>query len=118
MGRRNAIVASTFQLLNCTLTTLAYTIGGANSIQQIAQIACSYEGKDPCASECLGDASGGVWKMILVFGGVEVFLSQVRNLEEAWWVSVMGTLGSLGYALIALVLCVANGRWDLICYSF
>lgn len=84
LGRRSAILASTFQLLNIFLTMIAYTITGSNAIVQIAQISCSYEGKDLESSSCMSANSGGVWKMTLVFGGTELFLSQVRNLEEAW----------------------------------
>ena len=113
MGRRSAIFASVFQLLNIFLTMIAYTITGANSIVSIAQIACSYEGKtteelqtDP---SCLNPGTGGIWKMTLAFGGAELLLSQVRNLEEAWWVSVLGTFGSLIYGFVALILSIANG---------
>jgi hypothetical protein len=91
---------------------IAYTITGANSIVSIAQIACSYEGKTTEELEtdpsCLNPGTGGIWKMTLAFGGAELLLSQVRNLEEAWWVSVLGTLGSLIYGFVALILSIAN----------
>ena len=108
LGSRSAIMASVFQLLNIFLTTIAYTITGANSLVAIAQIACEIEGKDLSSSSCFNPSSGGIWKMTLVFGGVELLLSQVRNLEEAWWVSVIGTLGSLIYAFVAMILSLVH----------
>jgi amino acid permease len=104
LGRASAIWASVFQLLNIFLVMIAYTITGANALIAIAQVACEYEGKDLDSTECFSPSNGGVWKMTLIFGGAELLLSQVRSLEEAWWVSVIGTLGSLIYSLIALVL--------------
>ena len=97
-----------FQLLNIVLTTLAYTITGAQSLIQIAQLCCSYAGEDLASPQCFSSATGGVWKMTLIFGAVELALSQVRNLEEAWWVSAIGTAGSLIYSLVALIISLAH----------
>ena len=66
--------------------------------------ACEYSGTDLNSSQCFSPATGGVWKGTLIFGGAQLLVSQVRNLEEAWWVSVLGTLGSLIYSFIALIL--------------
>jgi amino acid permease len=109
LGERSSIAVSCFQLLNIFLTCIAYTITGAGAAQAIAQMACNNPNPDDCT---LSKANGGTWILTLAFGGVELMLSQVRNLEDAWWVSTIGTIGSLGYAIIALViaLChVSNG---------
>jgi len=86
----------------------AYTITGGGSIVAIAQVACEYSGADLDSSQCFAPATGGVWKSTLIFAGSQLLVSQVRNLEEAWWVSVLGTLGSLIYSFIALILGLAN----------
>eukprot|EP00889_Picochlorum_renovo_P000360 jgi/Picre1/27390/NNA_000357.t1 len=108
LGSKAAIVASVFQIVNMILTMIAYTITGANSLVAIAQIACEIEGKDLSSSSCFSPSTGGIWKMTLVFGGAELILSQVRNLEEAWWVSVIGAAGSLIYAFIAMILSLVH----------
>eukprot|EP00887_Chlorella_sp_A99_P008277 scaffold12.g8277.t1 len=82
-----------------------------------------------------GDCWSTTWKLTLLFGAAECVLSQctlpagvdvvwstraargwraaalqVKNLEEAWWVSSIGVATSLTYSTIALVLgCVYSG---------
>lgn len=107
LGKKQAIWASVFQLANIFLTMVAYTITGASALVAIAQISYEYEGV-VASEQTFAPGNGGVWKMTLIFGAAELFLSQVPSLEEAWWVSVLGTVGSLIYALIALVLGLAN----------
>lgn len=109
LGEKSSIAVSVFQLLNIFLTCIAYTITGAGAAQSIAQMVCTNPNPDDCA---LSDANGGVWILTLAFGGVELILSQVKNLEDAWWVSTIGTVGSLVYAFIALIIAltmVSNG---------
>ena len=91
LGRRASIWTSVFQLTNIFLVMWAYCITGGEAIVGIAQVACEYSGKDLTSSQCFYPSTGGVWKAILIFGGAQLLLSQVRNLEEAWWVSILGT---------------------------
>lgn len=104
LGKRQAVWASVFQLANIFLTMVAYTITGASALVAIAHIAYEYEGVTDFSTKTFDPSQGGVWKMTLIFGAAELVLSQVPSLEEAWWVSVLGTIGSLIYALIALIL--------------
>ena len=113
LGRRKAILASVFQLLNIFLVMWAYSITGAGSIVAIAQVACEYSGTDVDSSQCFSPSTGGVWKSTLIFGAAQLLISQVRNLEEAWLVSVFGTLGSLIYSFIALILGMSNASRGL-----
>lgn len=113
MGKRSAIWLSVSQLANIVLTMLAFTITGAHTMVSIAQIACEYEGKDLNSSSCLSPSTGGIWKMTLVMGGFEILLSQMRNLEEAWWISVIGSISSFGYCLIAIVLGLVHANNNL-----
>jgi len=113
LGRRKAILASVFQLLNIFLVMWAYSITGAGSIVAIAQVACEYSGTDVDSSQCFSPSTGGVWKSTLIFGAAQLLVSQVRNLEEAWLVSVFGTLGSLIYSFIALILGMSNASRGL-----
>lgn len=124
-SRGNAIAVSFFQLLNCVMITIAYTIvrcipmltfsfcfllmsklnstymqTGVTAMFKIAELACSSDASSTCW--------GNTWKFTLIFGAVEVFLSQVRNLEEAWWVSAVGSVASIMYSTIALVISLAQ----------
>ena len=105
LGEKSAIAVSTFQVLNIFLTTIAYTITGAGAAQAIAQMACNNPNPDDCT---LSKSNGGVWILTLAFGALELLLSQVKNLEDAWWVSTIGTVGSFVYAIIALIISLVH----------
>lgn len=73
-------------------------------MKTIAERSCSIRGIPQ------GDCWSTTWKLTLLFGAAECVLSQVKNLEEAWWVSSIGVATSLTYSTIALVLgCVYSG---------
>lgn len=108
LGRKSAIIVSFFQIINLFFFSLIFTITAANSMVQIAQLACEYAGKDPESSECMSYDTGGVWKMSLVFGAVEMLFSQIKNLEEAWWSSLVGSVSGVVYVLILLIVGFAN----------
>jgi amino acid permease len=114
LDRKSAIVISTLQTLQLVLIGVAYTITGAASISQIGYLSCSLGGKtDEEIDEsgiCLSEDTGGLWKSTLIFGAVELVLSQLKNLEECWLLSAIGTVGSLTYAIIALILSLVNAK--------
>jgi amino acid permease len=60
LGRRKAILASVFQLLNIFLVMWAYSITGGGSIVAIAQVACEYSGADLDSSQCFAPSRPGV----------------------------------------------------------
>lgn len=93
LGKRHALACSIFQLLTLFLVDIAWSITGATSAKAIATDLCS----DP--NNCFNS----IWVMGLLFGAVELVLSQVRNLEEAWWVSATGVAMSFIYSIIAFV---------------
>ncbi|KAL4431936.1 hypothetical protein ABPG77_000203 [Micractinium sp. CCAP 211/92] len=73
-------------------------------MKTIAQRSCAIQG---IAQE---DCWSTTWKLTLLFGASQCLLSQVKNLESAWWVSSIGVATSLTYSTIALVLgCVYSG---------
>ena len=112
LGQKSAIALSFFQMSIVSLVMVAYTITGAQALQSVANIACSYEGKsdDEIAdsSSCLGSSAGGVWKATLIFAAASLLLSQIRNLEEAAIISLVGTVSSFVYSLISIILSFAN----------
>ncbi|KDD72521.1 transmembrane amino acid transporter protein, partial [Helicosporidium sp. ATCC 50920] len=87
-----------FQLTNIFLIGITYTITAATSLVEIAQVGCDWSGTAP------GDCFDSTWKLTVIFGAAEILLSQVKNLESAWWVSSLGVVTSLFYSTVALVL--------------
>ena len=114
LDSRNALAVSILQTLQLFLIAIAYTITGASTVVHVAQLACSYAGKTPeeidTSGICLGGSTGGTWKVTLMFGALQLAMSQVKNLEEAWLFSAVGTVGSFSYGIIALVLCLVHGE--------
>eukprot|EP00882_Tetradesmus_deserticola_P014246 GHRQ01015144.1.p1 GENE.GHRQ01015144.1~~GHRQ01015144.1.p1 ORF type:complete len:291 (+),score=82.26 GHRQ01015144.1:770-1642(+) len=43
-------------------------------------------------------------------GGVQILMSQLPNLESAWWASAVGAIMSIGYSAIAIVLGGAQAK--------
>jgi hypothetical protein len=112
LGRKSAIVVSVFQIVNLFFFSLIFTITASNCMVEIANLACQYQGKtaEEIASSpsCLSYETGGVWKMSLVFGGIEMLFSQIKNLEEAWWSSLIGSVSGVVYVLIILIIGFAH----------
>lgn len=50
------------------------------------------------------------WQTVLIFGILQMFLSQCPNLESVWVVSAVGAACSLGYSVIALALGASSLR--------
>uniref|UniRef100_A0A1D2AEW4 Amino acid transporter transmembrane domain-containing protein n=1 Tax=Auxenochlorella protothecoides TaxID=3075 RepID=A0A1D2AEW4_AUXPR len=96
MGHYSAVGVSTFQCLNMVLTCITYTISAATSMKAVAEIACAWRGSTQCFDT--------IWQMVLIFGALQLFLSQVPSLESAWWVSAMGVFTAIFYSCIALSL--------------
>lgn len=112
LGRRQAIILSIIQMTMLLLVMIAYAITGGISVAQVANTACTFEGKslDEISndSSCFGLNAGGTWKGILVFGAAELLLSQIRNLEESSLGSLIGSVCALAYSLVAICLSFAN----------
>lgn len=52
--------------------------------------------------------------MSLAFGGCQLLLSQMPNLESAWWSSIIGAAMSFMYSSCALGLGASKGGWMLL----
>lgn len=90
LGRRGALWTGIFQTVNLVLLCVAYCIIGAESMKYIATT--------------LGSSFYKQYQMAMLFGLVELVLSQLPNLEDVWWVSLLGSAMSLTYCTVALVL--------------
>lgn len=69
---------------------ITYSVTAGQSLKGIA------------SSECQGaDCQSGMAPWIIVFGVVQLALSQVPDFHSLWWVSLLGALMSVGYCTIA-----------------
>lgn len=96
MGSRHALVLSLAQHSNMILTTIGYQIAAADSMSYIARRICEARGAATCWDNQL--------HMTIIFGVVQIIMSQLPNLEAAWWASAIGAAMSLGYSAIAIAL--------------
>ncbi|PRW33070.1 Amino acid permease 2 [Chlorella sorokiniana] len=104
LGPKWARLAAIFQCIHLVLATLAYTITGGMAMST--------------AATRMGSGFNKQWQLTLLLGAIEVGLSQtcffalapcvcieqLPSLEECWWVSAIGSVSSLIYCFIALIL--------------
>lgn len=100
IGARSALVVASLQYINLVLAAVGYTVAAGQSASAIVR-----HNVDACRAD--GDSPGGycpdqVWLWILLFGAVQLPLSQLPNLESMWVVSVLGAVMSVGYSTLAL----------------
>lgn len=96
MGYTGMVFLGIVQQANLVLTTLAYTITAAQSMKALAVSSCG--GSPGCFDQ--------QWAMAIIFGAVQIFLSQGPNLEHFWLSSLIGAVMSFGYCIIAFGLTV------------
>ena len=70
---------------------VTYTVTAGQSVKGIVSSDCSGE-----------DCQEGLAGYCLLFGVVQLFLSQVPDFHSLWWVSLLGGVMSVGYCLIAV----------------
>ena len=91
-------VLATTQTVYQVLTCIGYTIAAAESLESIVDAAC---GRAHCIKQ---------WQTALAFGGCQVLMSLLPNLESAVWSSVIGAIMSIGYCVIALGLSASMAK--------
>ena len=94
MGTPGMVVLGVLQQTNLVLTALAYTITASQAMSGIAKLAAGTDAGDAWYLKN--------WPMGVIFGGVQIFFSQLPNLESFWWASCVGAIMSFGYSTIAL----------------
>lgn len=103
MGRRGEIIIGIVQLGNLALTAMAYQVTAGKTLRAIAHSLCGIGHVDP--ADRAADSPicfDTYWVYVLVFGGIQLLLSQIPSLENLASASVVGAFASFGYSLIAL----------------
>jgi hypothetical protein len=77
----------------------------------LCHYACSIIVGEVCSRSRWDVCYNNVWQMALAFGGCQLLLSQMPNLESAWWSSIIGATMSFMYSTCALGLGASKGQW-------
>eukprot|EP00887_Chlorella_sp_A99_P007119 scaffold2.g7119.t1 len=72
---------------------ITYSVTAGQSLKGIAS--------DDCSG---ADCQSGISSWIVVFGVVQLGLSQVPDMHSLWWVSLLGAVMSVGYSTVAVVM--------------
>jgi len=83
-GKKHALVLACAQRINMSLTVAAYILAGAHSMTFIARSAYELQGKAPTAF------ASSLRTHTIIFAAVQILMSQLPNLESAWWSSAIG----------------------------
>ncbi|XP_048330006.2 probable amino acid permease 7 isoform X3 [Ziziphus jujuba] len=102
LGKKNALVCSLFLQVNFFGAAIAFIVTSALSLRAIQNSYCyPIEGK-------LGNCEYGDASYILLFGVVQLFLSQLPDFHNLQWLSIFAAIMSFSYAFIGLGLGVTK----------
>ncbi|KAG6555036.1 hypothetical protein Mapa_003068 [Marchantia paleacea] len=102
LGRKQVYLCAVAQYLNLLGTSIGYTITCATSMVAVKRAICFHtEGHD---AHC--HVSNIPW--MIVFGAIQIFLSQLPNFSHLQFVSIVAAVMSAIYSTIGLALSVAR----------
>ncbi|KAJ7534125.1 hypothetical protein O6H91_13G080800 [Diphasiastrum complanatum] len=109
LGKRQAWFCALAQYADLYGATVAFTIVASSSIAAIAQSVCYRKhGKNtPC------DAVTG--RYTLIFGGIQIFFSQLQDMQRVRWLSILATVMSFSYSFIVLSLSAIKASGIVYC---
>jgi len=99
-----------FQLILFTGIPIAYTITGAESLQQCVTLLSP-------GSPWGGGAGGGLTRWVVLFSAVQLAVVQVPSFHSLSAVSLVGAAASLFYILVAFVGALVKGRAPGVAYG-
>lgn len=102
LGPKHVLISGIMQYSMLWGIMIGFTITAAISTATMKRSACFHE--KGANAEC--EVSGNSY--MLAFGALEILLSQFPNLEKVTFLSVIATVTSLAYALMALCLSIAK----------
>ncbi|KAJ3678050.1 hypothetical protein LUZ60_001853 [Juncus effusus] len=102
LGPKDVVILGVAQIIILWGTMIGYTITTATGIMSVVRTNCHhYKGHD---AKC--DSSGTLY--MVLFGVVELILSQFPSLEKITLISVVAAVMSFAYSLIGLLLSVVK----------
>ncbi|MQL78266.1 hypothetical protein Taro_010699 [Colocasia esculenta] len=102
LGPKEVFMCGVAQYANLWGTMVGYTITATTSMMAVKRSNCFH--KAGHAARC--GVSGNTF--MVVFGLIEVVLSQLPRLENITWISVVAAAMSFAYSVIGLCLCAAK----------
>ncbi|KAJ7957059.1 Amino acid permease [Quillaja saponaria] len=102
LGGAKVKTCGIIQYLNLFGIAIGYTIAASISMMAIKRSNCFHEsgGKNPCHMSST--------PYMISFGITEIFLSQIRDFDQIWWLSIVAAVMSFTYSSIGLGLGVAK----------
>lgn len=100
LGSRDVFMCGVLQYTNLWGTMVGYTTIGAISMMSTKRLDCYHE--KGTNARC---GSSGILFMI-IFGAMEIVLSQIPNMEKITWLSLVAAAMSFIYSFIGLYLCI------------
>ncbi|CAN8252133.1 unnamed protein product [Cochlearia groenlandica] len=98
LGKKNQIVCGVFVYISLIGCGVAYTIVTATCIRAILRSNCYH--KEGHKAKCsFGDNNN---YFMLLFGLVQIFMSQIPNFHDMLWLSIVAAIMSFTYASIGL----------------
>ncbi|KAG5135308.1 hypothetical protein JHK82_020039 [Glycine max] len=102
LGGANVTFCGIFQYLNLLGIVIGYTIAASISMRAIKRSNCFHKsgGKNPC------HMPSNLY--MIIFGATEMFLSQIPDFDQIWWLSTVAAIMSFTYSIIGLSLGIAK----------
>ncbi|KAL5174059.1 Amino acid permease 2 [Glycine soja] len=96
LGGANVTFCGIFQYLNLLGIVIGYTIAASISMRAIKRSNCFHKsgGKNPC------HMPSNLY--MIIFGATEMFLSQIPDFDQIWWLSTVAAIMSFTYSIIGL----------------
>ncbi|XP_071723331.1 amino acid permease 4-like [Rutidosis leptorrhynchoides] len=102
LGGYKVKVCGIIQYLNLFGIAIGYTIAASISMMAIKRSNCFHDsnGKNPC------HMSSNPY--MILFGCIEILLSQIPDFDQLWWLSIVAAVMSFTYSVIGLGLGIAQ----------
>lgn len=96
LGGKKVMLCGIIQYLNLFGVAIGYTIAASVSMMAIKRSNCFHKshGKDPCHMSSNG--------FMIAFGVMEIFLSQIPDFDQVWWLSIVAAIMSFTYSTVGL----------------
>ncbi|KMT20155.1 hypothetical protein BVRB_1g001670 [Beta vulgaris subsp. vulgaris] len=105
LGKKEVLICAVAQYSLLWGTMVGYAITAATSMVSVKRTNCYHTGTAEAVVHC--EASSGN-TFLLIFGGINIVLSQIPSLEKVTFLSVIAATMSFCYSFVALYLCVAK----------
>ncbi|CAN1239977.1 Amino acid permease 2 [Linum grandiflorum] len=92
------------QYVNLFGISIGYTIASAISMMAVKRSNCHHKDKNGGPESCQVNAN----PFIIGFGILEIFLSQIPDFDQLWWLSIVAAVMSFTYSGIGLGLGIAK----------